>query len=156
LNIAAKRRAAAIGLGLFALWPLLHHGLFIYADISPWRFFGWAMYCQPKLPLQVDVRVRRGDTVSPLGDSAIVSPQLRRQQLSYMRRREIWGSLLPPDDLASEALAAVPDATGVEIVVRRLVLDPSTAHITAREQRYQYQREPSEPARSPAGNAGET
>ena len=142
MNLAAKRRAAAIGLALFAIWPLLHRGLVAYADISPWRFFGWAMYCQPKLPVHVDVYVRRDDAVLPLDNAAIVPPELRLRRLSYTRRREIWGALLPPDDLALGVLEAVPDAGGVEIVVRRLVLDPATAHIAAREQRYRYKRHP--------------
>lgn len=133
---------AIVGLALFAVWPLVHRGLVATLDISPWRFFGWAMYCQPKLPLGIDIYVLRGDTSVELDKASSVPPELRRQRHSYARRREIWGALLPPNELARGVLEAVADAEGVEIVVRRLVLDPSTSHIASRHHTYRYARHP--------------
>jgi hypothetical protein len=51
----------------------------------------------------------------------------------------MWGAPLPPDDLAREVLS-ISSAEAVDITVRRLVLQPSTAHIGAREQVYSYAR----------------
>jgi hypothetical protein len=109
-------------------------------DISPWRFFGWAMYCQPKLSLEVDVYVRRNGVRLPVTETQSDLSELQRQRLDYVRRREMWGALLPPDHLARETLQAVGEAEAVEIIVRRLVLQASTAHIEARQQVYSYPR----------------
>jgi hypothetical protein len=137
LSLATKRRVLAIALVLLALWPLAHRVLVVRYDISPWRFFGWAMYCQPKLPLDVAIYVRRDGVLVPIGTvarDAVLEGQIR----AFARRREMWGALLPPDDLARRALEVVTDAASVEIRVRRLLLNPETALIESSEQVYRY------------------
>lgn len=124
----------AVGLVVFALWPLVHRLLVLRYDISPWRFFGWAMYCQPKFAPEVEIYVRRGAERVSLSEPS----ELRRSLRDYVRRREMWGGLLAPDDLGREALRTAGDADEVEIVVRRLVIDPATSRLAAREERYTY------------------
>lgn len=140
MSVGAKRRAVAVGLVLFGLWPLVHRVLVMRYDISPWRFFGWAMYCQPKLPLEVDIYLHRDGARLLLDEAVSPRPELRQQRLAYARRREMWGALLPPAELAHQTLEAIADAEAAEIVVRRLLLRAPTAHIEVREQTYIYPR----------------
>ena len=138
MSVAAKKRVIAVGLIAFALWPLGHRVLVLRYDVSPWRFFGWAMYCQPKFTPEVEIYVRRGVERVPL----IEPSELQRSRRDYVRRREMWGGLLAPDDLGREALRAAGDADEVEIIVRRLVIDPATSRLAAREETYTYPTAP--------------
>ena len=142
MNVAAKRRVIAAGLVVFALWPLVHRVLVLRYDISPWRFFGWAMYCQPKFAPEVAIYVRRGAERIPLIEAAGEPSELQRRRRDYVRRREMWGGLLAPDNLGREALRAAGDADVVEIIVRRLVIEPATSRLTAREETYTYPAAP--------------
>ncbi len=138
MSFAAKKRVIAVGLVVFALWPLLHRVLVLRYDVSPWRFFGWAMYCQPKFVPEVEMFVRRGAERVPL----IEPSELQRSRRDYVRRREMWGGFLAPDNLGREALRAAGDADAVEIMVRRLAIDPATSLLAAREQTYTYPSAP--------------
>lgn len=140
MSSARKRQIVAAVLALLAVWPLVHRLLVARYDISPWRFFGWAMYCQPAVRLIVDTRVHLDGRELELADALADSSELMRQRFEFAERRQIWGELLPPDDLARRILDAVPRAQAVEVVVRRLVLDPSTADLRARTSRYSYAR----------------
>jgi hypothetical protein len=135
MSTETKRRVVFSVLCVFALWPLAHRGLVARYDLDPWRFFGWAMYCQPKLPLRVGIDAWRAGVRLSVPETAALANERRR----YLARRAVWGSLLPPDDLAQEVLdqAAADD---VRIEVRRLVLDPATSRIVTREQVYRYEQ----------------
>ena len=51
MSLRAKQYVLAGLLLLLALWPLAHRALVVRYRVDPWRLFGWAMYCTPKLPL---------------------------------------------------------------------------------------------------------
>lgn len=140
MSTATKRRVVAVALAVFAAWPLAHRVIVARYDVSPWRFFGWAMYCQPKIPIAVDVRVRIDGAVLPLADASGDAGELMRRRFEFAQRRQTWGELLPPDDLAGHILGALPQGEGVEVVVSRLVLDPATSRLTARTESYEYVR----------------
>ncbi|HSQ00629.1 MAG TPA: hypothetical protein VL049_25680, partial [Candidatus Dormibacteraeota bacterium] len=53
--LAAKQRLVVSVLAVLALWPLAHRALVWRYDLDPWRFFGWAMYCTPRLPVDVSL-----------------------------------------------------------------------------------------------------
>lgn len=135
-----KRRVVIVALVAFAVWPLVHRVLVLRYDLSPWRFFGWAMYCQPKIPLVVDAWVRVDGTRVPLEQALGESAELSRRRFEFIERRETWGALAQPDELGTRILEAVPHAESAEIVVRRLGLNPSTARISARRHEYHLYR----------------
>jgi hypothetical protein len=87
------------------------------------------MYCQPKFAPEAEIYVPRGAERAPLSEAAGEPSELQRRRRDYVRRREMWGGLLAPDDLGREALRAAGDADEVEIAVRRLVIDPATARL---------------------------
>jgi hypothetical protein len=128
----------AVALMAFAMWPLIHRVLVARYDLSPWRFFGWAMYCQPKIPPVVDAYVDVDGVRLPLQQVLKEPREVSRARLQFIQRRETWGTLVRPDELSRRILEAVPKANMTEIVVRHLELDPSTAHLRAREYGYRY------------------
>ena len=47
MTIDAKRRIVFIGFVVVTIWPLVHHVIVRSLDMSPWKGFGWSMYCVP-------------------------------------------------------------------------------------------------------------
>jgi hypothetical protein len=139
LTLAAKRRLVAAVLLALAAWPLAHRVLVWRYDVDPWRFFGWAMYCTPKLPAEVHLfAYEHGDRVAvPL--SSLTRAQ-RRAVSGLRRRRALWGTLASPAAAAQALLAARPSADAVEVVVEKWYLDPATASIAVHVEPHRFER----------------
>ncbi|MFN8641634.1 MAG: hypothetical protein U0802_08270 [Candidatus Binatia bacterium] len=108
-------------------------------DLDPWRFFGWAMYCTPKLPAEVTLfAVEHGARV-PVEASSL-SDAARRDRCAA-RAAGLWGTLSASPERAGAALrAARPEAEAVEVVVSKWYLDPATATIATREEIHRFAR----------------
>lgn len=141
MTLAAKQRLVVGVLAGLAAWPLAHRLLVARYDLDPWRFFGWAMYCTPKLPAEVHLfAFENGERVEvPL--ASLGDPQ-RRAVDSLRDRREVWGRLASPARAAAALLDARPAAAAVEVVVEKWYLDPATASIASRVEPHRVERKP--------------
>lgn len=135
-----KYRLAFIFLILFATWPAVHHGLVRTMGLSPWKFFGWSMYCVPKREVRFEItledadgaaiRVTSEQIVQYLGtlDSRDPIHQLMRRTMLYCRW---YGPHYAPDVLGTAILKSRMGLTRVTIDVIRLKLDASTERFVA-------------------------
>ncbi|MBX3024183.1 hypothetical protein KF840_04655 [bacterium] len=139
MTLAAKQRLVVAVLAVLAAWPLAHRALVARYDLDPWRFFGWAMYCTPKLPAEVRLfAIERGERVEvPV---ASLSPPQRRAVDALRDRRAVWGTLASPARAAAALLDARPDAAAVEVVVEKWYLDPATASIATHVEPFRVDR----------------
>lgn len=140
MSLAAKQRLVVAGLAALAVWPLAHRALVARYELDPWRFFGWAMYCTPKLPVTVDLFTVANGIREPVALRALERPQ-RRLVYALRTRRAVWGRLASPAPVGAALLAARPDAQAAEVEIVRWVLDPATASIAERRAVYRYDRE---------------
>lgn len=97
--MTSRRKPLVVGLLLtaFALWPLLHYVVVQRYFVSPWRLFGWAMYCVPVYQPKVTFFAVRDEQRFAIdfpstGDDARI---FRR----FVHQRAQLGTLVPPDDL---------------------------------------------------------
>lgn len=91
-GLVIKRRAWRAILSALALWPLLHFTLVKQYAINPWKFFGLAMYCRPRLHesatlYEVHGRWRR----RVLDPPPTLELELELEQ--YMNARHAYGEL---------------------------------------------------------------
>jgi hypothetical protein len=140
LTLAGKQRLVVAALGLLAVWPLAHRALVARYDIDPWRFFGWAMYCAPKLPATVSLVAIEGGERVPVAVRSL-SPDDRRAIHSLRRHRALWGTLASPARAGRVLLAARPRAAAVEVVVEKWFLDPASASIATRTETHRFERD---------------
>ncbi len=97
--MTAHRKTLLVGflLTAFALWPLLHYLVVKRYFVSPWRLFGWAMYCVPIYRPQVSFfAVRDGERFAidfPLADDDGLVHR------SFVHQRAQLGTLVSPEDL---------------------------------------------------------
>ena len=95
-STTAKRRIVLALLVVLALWPPVQHALVQRYGLNPWKFFGFAMYAQPRIIPIVDVYVfDEGGRRRPL-----LRPDEQRAVETFQLRREVWGELEAPDELA--------------------------------------------------------
>jgi hypothetical protein len=139
LTLAAKQRLVVGLLAVLAVWPIAHRALVVHARVDPWRFFGWAMYCTPKLPVMVQVIAQYGKARVPLATDTLERP-LRHAVHGLSRQRAVWGTFASPDALGARLLAAQSDADAIEIVIRHWYLDAPTATIKEQKYKYRYDR----------------
>lgn len=140
LNLRRKRGIATGVLIALAIWPCAHRLLVARLDLNPWRFFGWAMYCQPNLRPIVRIAAEPG------GESAIVPNGTTAEALDrFLRERHVWGRLRQPDRLAEIVLLEHPDFSAVEIVVERRRLEAGTGRLGTVRDVYRYRRTAAEP-----------
>ncbi len=137
MTLAAKQRLVVAALGVLAAWPLAHRALVARYGLDPWRFFGWAMYCTPKLPVLVEIRERRDGAVQEVALRDLPR-DARRAANKLKKRRALWGTLASPDRLGAALAASRPGAADFEVTVERWFLDPATARIAARRDVYDY------------------
>jgi len=125
----------AAGLLAFALWPVAHRVGVAHYHFSPWKFFGWAMYCVPRFVPDVTIYAIEGDqrTKARLR-SRSVSSKLDRFRL----RREVWGRLAPIDSLVNSIFWELKDVKCIEISVDQRILDTETARIGIRQDVYRF------------------
>ena len=143
MTIESKRRIVWLGLVVLALWPPLHHAIFRRFDLSPWKGFGWAMYCVP--PRVINTSPFSLDDRAPVSTARLNDPQRRAiydAAGEFGRWRAEFGTLVKPDELADVILELYPQLMGVEITVERVAVDRASAtFVPERMDRYQYRRE---------------
>lgn len=141
MSQTAKKKLVVALLVALAIWPGLHFWLVKSYQLSPWRFFGWAMYCEPKLPIELKFFTRRDGANAPLvvGQGEEWA-DVRQHERDFLRQREIWGSLAAPDTLGAFLAQNAEGGDLVEVVVEHLALDRATAKIAAQQHRYTYRR----------------
>ncbi len=139
MTTAGKRHIVLSLMTFLSCWPLVHRLLVETVDIDPWRFFGFAMYSQPRVGVFLDVLVLAGDQRIDTGTSglpeAVVQERARAAQ-----RRLVWGRGSRPDRLARLLFDAYPQADGVVLRYRRPFLDRATSRMAALEELYRYGR----------------
>ena len=138
MSYARKRRCVWTLLAILAVWPLAHRYLVYQYDLSPWRFFGWAMYCQPAFRPQVEIFEIHGGQRRPFRIETL--PTLERLVNEYERERYAWGRLAAPDDIGKHLLESNPEAPIVEVEITTRRLERATASIVASKQSYSYKR----------------
>ena len=139
MTLAAKQRLVVAVLVVLAAWPLAHRALVARYGLDPWRFFGWAMYCTPKLPVMVELTALRGKARMPLLPGAL-SRDERRAVQRLSEQRGVWGTFATPAHLAARLLTSQYYADAVEIAVTHWYLDPATARIATQRYDYTYPR----------------
>lgn len=140
MRITTKRSIIAAGLAVFAAWPPVHYAITATTELSPWKGFGWAMYCVPAR--QVTVRVNPLDGEAPAIPEPARQPRgLLRAYVDFVERRRAVGRWARPDAFARAVLEEYPDAAGIEIVVEQAAVDRATAtFVLERRDRYEYRR----------------
>lgn len=139
MTLAGKQRLVVAMLAVLAAWPLAHRALVVRYDLDPWRFFGWAMYCTPKLPATISLFAIEDGVRQPV-EIRSLSRDGRRAIAVLRRRRSLWGTLASPDRAGQALLAARPDAEAVEVVVSKLYLNPTTASIDTHVETHRFAR----------------
>ena len=128
------RRAVLI---VFAIWPLVHFALVQTYDLDPWRFGGWAMYCEPRLDVSAGGGlVVDGETI--LVDGRLLPPEVQAALSDFLPRRRALGRLLPPDEAGRLLLALTPEVDEVVIVVRSQSFDHG--RLQSEEELHRYSR----------------
>ena len=139
MTLAGKQRLVVAVLAALAVWPLAHRALVWRYDIDPWRFFGWAMYCTPKLPAEVALFAIEHGARVPVEPRSLSDEQ--REAIDALRaRRSLWGTLASPARAGAALRAARPEAEAVEVVVSKWYLDPATATIATHEETHRFPR----------------
>ena len=129
-------------LGLMALlaWPPLHYGLVERYDLNPWKFFGFAMYCAPTLPVQLDIEmVQRGRVIKV--QVADLPLPLRAACRRFALDRSVLGTFREVRPLAFRLLRALPTAEAVRIDVRHAHIDRATGSIVETHDLREFRRE---------------
>ncbi len=142
MTYAVKRKIVVAGLVVVTAWPLVHHGLVRTLDLNAWHWFGWSMYAVPPQSLEVypyslpDRRLLGTAGLSPPSERAVM-----RVYDEFGRRRLEFGKRLPPIEFARALFRAFPGEDSIEINIRRLSLDRSSAmFVETRRERYEYHR----------------
>jgi len=133
LSFAAKRRLVLAFLVFIAVWPLAHRLLVAAVEIDPWRLGGWAMYCTPKLRVEVALVPERAGR--PI-DLDLPRP-IREAANRFAERRAALGRFMDPSELAREALGRL-DADSVVVTIQRDRLDPQTNRIVGKREYFRY------------------
>jgi hypothetical protein len=144
LSIRTKQRIVFAGLVALAAWPLIHHALVRRYEISPWKYFGWSMYCTPAGRMSALLFPVENGGLPPRSWAGIQPAEVTEAIGDYLNRRRSWGLLLRPDQVAAVVFESAPELRAVRINVRVMALDPRTARLAWREHEYTYHRDRAE------------
>ena len=139
MTVAATRRWVAALLVALALWPLGHRALVISYDVSPWKLFGWAMYCVPKPERTTRIYVpdTAGERRLPLSE---LSDETNVELRQFHNR---WGALGDLADREAVACAVFSERAALETMTLALAktgLDLQTGYVTRDIARHTYHR----------------
>jgi hypothetical protein len=134
-----RRRILGAILVAAAVWPLFLRAAVRRFDVNPWKFGGFAMYTTPTPPILVALLRAVPGGFRALDPRTLPAP-VRAQLDRFQMERHALGTLREPDDVARAVLAAQPELPGLVVMVQRMKLDPATARMTSRRDRYVYDR----------------
>lgn len=120
LSLGRKTLVIGILLTAFALWPLLHHVIVQRYFVSPWRLFGWAMYCVPVYQPTVRFFISHDDERIEIPFPR-ERPDDARAQARFVRHRAELGTLVSPDELGRILFSAHPQLDEVIVHVEQPV-----------------------------------
>ena len=127
-------------LGLLLVWPLVHHGLVLRYDISPWNFAGWAMYCVPRKAIEVELIAVDGQRRVPVNADSL-SPEARYRYDLYLYDREIIGRFASSEKLARAVFENQSGFNQLELVVTRHYLSFPDGMWTGEREVQHFQRQ---------------
>ena len=133
MSCTAKRRLVLVFLLSLAVWPLVHRALAVSFEIDPWRLGGWAMYCTPKLRVEVALVPERAGRPIELD----LPQPLRNEAKRFAERRAAVGRFANPAGLAQEALDRL-DAESIVITIQRDRLDTGTNRVAGTREYFRY------------------
>lgn len=140
MSFSAKRRLVLTFLAGAVLWPMAHRILVATYEIDPWRLAGWAMYCTPKLRVEVALVPEQAGRPVELA----IPSDLREKANRFAERRAVLGRFSDPAGLARQALERL-DTDSIVVTIRRDRLDTTTSRIAGTREYFRY---------SPDGNGG--
>ena len=143
-----RRKILVIGLLLtaFALWPLLHHVIAKRYFVSPWRLFGWAMYCVPVYKPRVHFFAVDGDRQIEIDFPRVTGDDARAYE-RFVRYRAELGTLAGPEALGRILFREYPHLDEVIVHVIQPVYHYASDRIREAYFEYRLQRLPGgEPA----------
>lgn len=147
MTIATKRRIVLVGFAVVAIWPLVHHVIVRSLDMSPWKGFGWSMYCVP--PRVTNTYLYSLDDGRSLRLGEVTPPQqqaLRRAADEFGKWRAEFGALVKPDAFGRVALDCYPNEQRIELVVEDIgVVRSSATFERQRVDHYEYRRSELQP-----------
>ena len=118
---------------LLAVWPLAHFFVVKAMRLSPWNFYGWAMYTKPNDHVRAETFNLQGE---PLLGDGITAQQLNELQKAYLDwglRQVAIGSNQQPIEYARGVLQLKPDWEGIVIKAERVGLDNRSGFYTILE-----------------------
>ncbi len=147
MTIDTKRRIVFLGFVVVTIWPLVHHVIVRSLDMSPWKGFGWSMYCVPPRVTNTYLFSLDDDRPLTLGEVTPAQQQaLRRVADEFGKWRAEFGRLVEPDAFGRVALDCYPNEQGIEFVVEDVVVAHSSATFERqRLDRYEYRRSELQP-----------
>lgn len=126
---------------MLILWPAGHRLASHYADINPWKFCGFAMYCTPHI-VTVSVggeRLGQYDKIRPYQ----MSDETKSAYSSLRKNRKTFGRFASPNALGELLLHEHPDMEIIRIEVETKRLNGRTAVLKTMKRTYNYKRDES-------------
>lgn len=118
MSFVTRRRIVFFTLVLLSCWPAVQRLLVSYWNVNPWELCGFAMYVQPNLPVDVQIRAPSGEFV----DTEKLGPETQDAFRRYRERASTLGLLASSDELVSMLKRAGLSHAHVDIEVGRRVL----------------------------------
>ena len=91
MSLKTKTRIVVATLLVLAVWPLSHRAIVHMTDMSPWKGFGWAMYCVPKRLIAIQGNPTELLAEQPAQVPIEVQRVIDRATHKYIERRTALG-----------------------------------------------------------------
>ena len=128
MNFAAKQRVVLIAVIVLTVWPLVHYFVVQNTDLSPWKGFGWAMYCEPHRVFVIRALSVSDETrLLPTDELLRKDAKFRHIWSLFERGRVALGGAVRPDEIARLLARAYPNDPRIQIVVQRGGINRKTA-----------------------------
>ena len=137
MSFATRKKVLVVLILFLAVWPLVHYALVRSYQISPWKFFGWAMYCRPENRISVFLAERTPTGLRALSRGVYTPPVMAEVRL-FQRERQYYGFLASPERVAAALRKDSPGLHGLSVVVENLQLDPKTTRFRSDRVEYRY------------------
>ncbi|MCP3963326.1 MAG: hypothetical protein GY719_36270 [bacterium] len=120
MSLRAKTLLIVALLVAFALWPLAHRAVVHEHFVSPWRLFGWAMYCVPVYKPRVELFIDHGGERVQIAFPRTSANNVRTFD-TFIRNRAELGTLVDVDDLGRVLFREYPQLDQVTVRITQPV-----------------------------------